>query len=199
MFRMILAVIALIFASSSAHADCFPKFGTDGDDVLAVNTECVTGQKLIGLGGSDILTGWTGDDVLWGDACTADKTGGDCKSGADVMTGGDGDDAFAFNAAKESRPDRADTIEDFTQGHDVIAMAGVCFHAGVECSFVGTAAFDGAPGEVRYRVVHPPQGPTVTIVDADLNGDGTSDFEIDIMGEVYLGAADFLFDTYPPL
>lgn len=199
MVRTIVAALVFACAATSAHADCFPKFGTDGDDVLAANPECSRGQILIGLGGDDVLTGGAGDDVLWGDACSADRGGGFCRPGGDVMTGGSGDDAFAFNIANESRGDHVDEITDFTHGDDAIAMAGVCFHASATCSFIGVAAFDGAPGEVRYRVVHQPGGATTTVIDADLDGDRATDFEVDLTGAFDLTAGDFLFDTYPPL
>jgi serralysin len=114
------------------------------------------------------------------------------------MTGGAGYDAFGFNTAAESRNGHVDVITDFTPGQDIIAMAGVCYHANVTCTWIGTAQFDGTPGEVRYWTTYPPEGNPVVVVSADLDGDGVSDFQIDLLGAVTLSASDFLFDSYPP-
>jgi hypothetical protein len=195
----------LLAAITSAHAVCFPVFGTNGDDTMVCANcgDC----KLIGLGGNDSLTGLDGNDVLYPDSCGASDDPKDCKNGQDTMTGGLGKDAFLFNNKGESRGDHIDTITDFTPGDDVIAMAGVLYHANqVTGSFIGTAPFDGTPGEVNYRVVYLPRshtpahksGQAETIISADLDGDLQPDFEVYLIGSIALTANDFLFDSYPP-
>lgn len=192
---LILAASISLLSAGSAQAECFPQFGTDGPDTIVADPGC--DAVLVGLGGSDTLIGGDGWDVLWGDALSAgDGLGG---NGADILTGGAGFDAFGFNRAAESRGNHIDTITDFTPGEDVIAMAGVCFHAHhVDCSFIGTAAFDGTPGEVRDRVAYLPLGVVMTIITADLDGDQQIDFTVYLIGNLQLSASDFLFTGYPP-
>lgn len=199
----------LLAAITSAQAVCYPKFGTNGPDTLKCDPcgDC----KLIGLGDDDILIGLDGWDVLYPDACQAAGAAGldpkDCKNGKDTITTGPGYDAVVFDKAAQSKGDHVDMITDFEQGHDVIAMAGVLYHAGgLDAVFIGSAPFDGVAGEVRYRwAMQPAMLPdshytaqTLTIVEADLDGDGQPDFEVSLIGQYTLTADDFLFNSYPP-
>jgi len=54
-------------------------------------------------------------------------------------------------------------------------------------SFIGTDAYTGVAGQLRYVV-----GGGITTIAGDINGDGTSDFHIQLTGAIGLVAADFV-------
>ena len=149
--------------------------GRGGDDVIS------------GLRGNDLLKGATGADALAGGAgadTLAGGSGADTLSGGvgrDQLTGGSGADHFVFDSAAEAK---GDTITDFSvRGGDVIDLSGL----ETELSFVGSDAFSGAAGELRFVI----RGGE-TRVQADLDGDGRADFNIALTGEKTLTAEDFL-------
>ncbi|MCP5075867.1 MAG: calcium-binding protein, partial [Rhodobacteraceae bacterium] len=147
-------------------------------------------NTLTGNGGANILTGFGGDDKLKGGAGADDLIGG---LGRDKLTGGADADRFIFNAAAETGTTSAtrDIIKDFSQAEtDLIDVAAI--DAGVAAgdqafAFIGTAAFSGAEGELRYV-----QTATKTIVEADVDGDGAADFTITVLGLHTLAAGDFI-------
>jgi hypothetical protein len=78
-----------------------------------------------------------------------------------------------------------DRINDFSQSQaDKIDLAGITGGSG---SFIGTAAFTGDAGEVRYEA-----GATDTQIYIDSNGDGSADAQIRLIGVVTLTASDFV-------
>jgi hypothetical protein len=54
-------------------------------------------------------------------------------------------------------------------------------------AFIGAAAFSGVAGELRAE-----QLASNVIVSADVNGDGTADFTIQLTGSFAMTAADFV-------
>ncbi len=144
-------------------------------------------DELWGLRGNDVLKGQAGADALQGGA-GADTLAGGAGSdtlaggtGRDQLSGGRGADHFVFDSAAEAK---GDTITDFAlKGGDVIDLSG--FDA--ELSFVGSAAFSGAEGELRFVI----RGGD-TRVQADLDGDGRADFNLVLSGEKALTAEDFV-------
>jgi len=146
-------------------------YGLDGADTL------------FGNGGRDILDGGNGNDIL---------TGGAAK---DEMTGGAGRDTFRFTSLSDMlvTTGTADIIHDFSQSDlDRIQLNLIDANtgtAGVDdaFAFIGTAAFSGIAGQLRYQ-----QTGGNTYVSGDVNGDAAADFFIRIDGTVTLVAGDFL-------
>jgi chitinase len=130
-----------------------------GDTYFAI--ENLTGSKF-----ADKLTGNTGNNLM---------TGG---VGADQMTGGGGADKFVYASLSESTVASSgrDSIYDFTSNDrlDLRLLDANTKVAGNQAfSFIGTAAFSGSAGQLRYD-----KAASDTYVYADVNGDKTADFSI---------------------
>jgi VCBS repeat-containing protein len=123
------------------------------------------GQFVIYSGmGADHITAGAGNDTIYG--------GG----GADEMTGGAGNDLFAYMSADHSTASAMDHIFDFATG-DRIDLSTIDAIAGGDddaFTFVGNAAFSNTAGELRYDSV----GGDDWLVKADIDGDGTADFQV---------------------
>jgi Ca2+-binding RTX toxin-like protein len=135
-------------------------------------------NALSGFAGSDSLTGLGGNDVLFGGA------------GQDFLSGGAGADTYLYTAASDSEAGGADTILDFSPGSDRIDLSGIDANSnnGTEEAFtaIASGAFTGKPGELRWEA-----SGSQTFVYADLNGDGTADFQITV-NALGLTTADFV-------
>ena len=137
-------------------------------------------DQLIGGIGVNRLDGKDGNDYL------ADINGND------TLTGGGGADAFAIGTdGFFTANTRFTTITDFSQtDQDVIFLADSDANpatSGIDpFTFIGTAAFSGASGELRYA-----QRDGNTIVTGDINGDMVADFTIQLTGLITLAASDF--------
>jgi serralysin len=174
------------------------------------NANTVTGtdlsEHLAGLGGDDQLNGKEGDDSIRGgdgaDAITGGAgldliRGGDGAdtitggAGLDRMQGGAGADRFVLTSAEDSFGDTRDRVGDFEQGVDQIDLRLIDADP-VQADdqafvFLGTAAFTGVAGELRFGEVN-----GNTKVSADLDGDARADFQIRLDGLITLTDADFL-------
>jgi len=150
--------------------------GDGGNNTLTGNSgnNILTGaggqDKLLGLGGNDILMGGAGKDTL---------TGG---LGSDELYGGSLDkDVFVYKLATESGVGvgQHDTIHDFDAA-DQINLSGIDADAvsvGNQIFVnIGSAAFT-ALGQMRIQVVGPD-----TLIQANVSGDTTPDFEILLSG-----------------
>ncbi|MEO3999703.1 calcium-binding protein [Mesorhizobium sp. CAU 1732] len=143
--------------------------GLDGNDYI------ITGA------GNDTLNGGNGNDTLVGGA------------GADRMSGGAGSDTFLYMAISDSGVGAAnrDTILDFVRGQDRIDLSALDANtaaAGNQAfSFIGSAAFSGVAGQLRYS-----SSGNTTFVDADINGDRVSDFQIAVNGTNFMTGSDFI-------
>lgn len=168
--------------------------GTDQNDALKGTTG---NDRMEGLGGNDYLYGGSGRDVLlggdgndWLDGGRGNDTldGGNGNdilvggAGRDVMTGGGANDIFVFNPGDTgATPETADRITDFGNGADLIDLSAI--DADVTRSgdqafrFIGTNAFTGRAGELRYQVVD-----HVTWLAADVDGDKIADGYIALDG-----------------
>jgi Ca2+-binding RTX toxin-like protein len=140
---------------------------------------------LWGLGGKDVLRGGNGDDQLFGGDGDDVLRGG---NGWDRLTGGAGADRFEFTSVKDSPVNKPDEILDFQRGQDRIDLSaidanGSAISGNGVFSYLGTGAFTGALGEVRWTpVASGPFGTSYILVEADTNGDRVADMAIIIRG-----------------
>ncbi|MDX0530734.1 protease [Sinorhizobium medicae] len=168
-------------ASAGVVANLGSSSGNTGDaagDVYS-SIENLVGSghadELYGTGGMNSITGGAGDDIIasgWGN----DSIYG--GAGADRLVGGAGADKFLFKALSDSKATSSDSIFDFLPSEqdriDVSAIDANWKVSGNEAfTFVGTASFTGAGGELRY-VKHASD----TYIHGDVNGDKVSDFKI---------------------
>lgn len=98
---------------------------TLGADVLVGDAQA---NKLLGLGGVDIIAGGIGNDTI---------TGG---YGSDKVSGGAGNDAFIFNLRGEA----GDTISDFSNlagNNDTLFIKAATFGGGLTAGFLAATKF----------------------------------------------------------
>ncbi|MGO4126664.1 calcium-binding protein [Inquilinus sp. YAF38] len=138
-------------------------------------------DSLVGNNDANVLQGWNGNDVLTG------------AGGKDTLTGGAGADRFVYGGITQSPVGAgADRITDFShvQG-DHIDLTAIDADTGAPGDqafrFIGTGAYSHHAGELRTAVAG-----GVTTIAGDVNGDGTSDFHIQLTGALALAAADFV-------
>jgi Ca2+-binding RTX toxin-like protein len=164
----------------------------------------VPGQQFSGSAGHDLLHGGNGNDVVNGFAGDDRLEGGLGNDrlvgglGHDELFGGAGHDVFIFTQLADSRHAMRsdgwkvlpDLIGDFTSGEDKIDLSALDALAGTAANdaftFIGTAAFSGHAGELRYDV----QG-GITLIFADTDGNGAADFMLTTSAPL-LHAADFI-------
>jgi Ca2+-binding RTX toxin-like protein len=139
-------------------------WGLDGQDDVA------------GMKGDDKLYGGDGDDYLYGGNGRDELTGG---KGKDQLWGESGSDTFVFADQSElGKGSNADIIKDFEDGDKIDLSAVGSF------TFVGDSAFSASgTGELRFED-HVLQG--------DVDGDGTVDFEIKVKDVNTLHDSDFV-------
>ncbi|MCI5049329.1 MAG: M10 family metallopeptidase C-terminal domain-containing protein, partial [Rickettsiales bacterium] len=161
-------------------------YGYDGNDLLygEADDDLLTGEDgddyLSGGGGADGIYGHAGVDTLDGGAgadfmdAGADNDilkGGD---GTDGLTGGSGADVFVYTNTSESVLWSGDWIYDFVSGTDMLDLSAIT--TGV--SIIGSNAFSAASSpELRYYSVG-----SNTVNHLDVDGNGTADFEIVMVG-----------------
>lgn len=165
-------------------------FGEDGADRLFGNAgrDNVQGgrgnDQVVGGLGNDILAGGEGADTLYG------------EGGADVLLGGLGADRFEMRATSFSTVDAAgrDRINDFSRAQgDKIHLAVIDANGGAvgngTFSFIGQNGFTGVRGQLRVQ-----DNGSTQVVLGDVNGDGTADFAINVVGAGVpnLQAGDFI-------
>jgi Ca2+-binding RTX toxin-like protein len=153
------------------------------------------GDLLIDIenaGGSefnDTLTGTSGKNILLGDLGDDTLRGG---GGADELVGGAGADKFVFTAITDSPFGAGDLIRDFSHAQgDLIDLSGIDANTGAAgdqaFTFIGNALYSGTAGELRFANT----APGVVTIAGDVNGDGTSDFHINLYGTSAV-AGDFV-------
>ncbi|MCP9480470.1 M10 family metallopeptidase C-terminal domain-containing protein [Shimia sp. CNT1-13L.2] len=168
--------------------------GGKGDDLLIGGSGDDT---LYGHNRNDSMEGGLGNDVLFGGDGQDTLHGGNGDDtirglgGQDTMSGGDGADAFSFFNVSDSALGAHDHIIDFIQGDDRIYISAIDANTGAagdqDFTFIGTTAFSGTAGELRYF-----KGGGRTAIRADVDGDGNADFSLDLGLLVDLTAGDFL-------
>jgi Ca2+-binding RTX toxin-like protein len=161
--------------------------GGAGDDTLSGGSDS---DLLEGFDGNDTENGGSGRDFLYGDGGN-DRLRG--STGTDDLHGGSGADRFIFDDGDFGGQGRttADYIADFSHSegdrvdlHLVDAVEGGADNA---FTFIGTQAFSGVAGQLRYLF-----SGGDTFVQGDTDGDGHSDFLIFIEGTHNLTSSDFI-------
>ncbi len=155
-------------------------------------TGTTAGDQLSGLGGDDRLVGGGGKDLLRGGDGADKLTGG---AGADTLNGGAGADVFTFGPTDFAGGSVAsmDRIEDFSaaQGDRIhlstIDASTLSSVMNDKFAFIGTSAFHGNAGELRYQV-----SGGDTYVYGDLNGDRVADLQIHLVGVTTVTAENFV-------
>jgi serralysin len=170
------AQVESLFAADGAATTALDLTGNEANNTLQGNAGS---NLLLGGAGLDYLSGLGGNDVLDGGA------------GADILLGGAGADSFRFTAAGDSPKGGADRINDFLSGTDKIDLSLIDANSGVAgnqaFTFLGTGAFTGVAGQLRYDVV----GSQAHIF-ADTNGDGLADLQIIVSNTPLVAAGDFV-------
>jgi Ca2+-binding RTX toxin-like protein len=163
----------------SGASIAFTVNGTGGSDAIKANLTTV--NTLNGSGGNDQIRGGNLADAISG-GLDNDKLMG--LAGADTLTGGAGADQFRYLFASDSGTGgNADQITDFVSGTDRLNFALLDADpvaAGRQAlSFIGTQSFHATgAAEVRYGSIS--GGHLMVLV--DLDGNGTSDMEIVLLG-----------------
>ncbi len=146
-------------------------------------------ENIIGGSGNDIVTGDTLANVLSGGAGIDSFTGG---GGADTFTGGAGVDRFFFTPASLGpAAAHSTTITDFDRAAgeqlNLTAIDANTVLAGTNpFAFIGAAAFSNTAGQLRFTTQ-----PGQTLIQGDVNGDGTADLTILLAGITGPIAADW--------
>ena len=148
--------------------------GSSGSDTY---TGTRFSDRITGNAGNDALLGANGRDRIKGDAGNDILTGG---AGADDLWGGAGADSFIFKTIAEStvKTSGRDTIFDFsTVQKDKIHLSSIdadtLISGNQAFEFIGTQAFSGQAGELRYE-----KKASDTYIYGDVNGDRVADFAI---------------------
>jgi Ca2+-binding RTX toxin-like protein len=154
-----------------------------------------TGQRLTGNDSDNQIIGAAGNDRLDGGSGNDRLIGG---GGHDQLFGGGGADVFVFTQQSDSRHAirsdgfkiLPDLIGDFISGTDKIDLSALDAVTGTGAndafSFIGTAAFSGHAGELRYEVTG-----GWALVLADTDGNGAADFMLSTTTSS-LAAGDFV-------
>lgn len=162
-------------------------YGSDGNDVLMGN---FGNDRLEGQDDDDVLTGGLGNDVIFGGANDDRLIGG---SGRDLLYGGSERDAFVFldRADSGATATTRDAIQDYTRGVDVIDLSGVDANinlAGNQAfAFVPGGAFTSVAGQLIFQV-----SGLNGVLSADLDGNGTADFSIQLTSRVTFAVNDLV-------
>ena len=151
--------------------------GGSGDDTMLGGGG---DDQLLGDTGRDWMEGQQGNDLLDGGGYNDTLIGG---LGIDTLIGGAGRDTFLFNSAAEiGNGANSDQVLDFTSGTDTIDLSAI---GGL--SFIGTTAFSGSAGEVRYFALA-----GVGYLVGDLDGNQVADFQLLLMNGASVLAGDVI-------
>jgi len=160
------------------------------NDIL-VNMENLVGSaygdSLTGSAGANQLDGGAGNDILVGGAGADTLIG---RAGADGLTGGAGADRFVFKLIADSTSAVRDTIFDFSHADgdkiDLSSMDANSRLAGDQ-AFTLVTWYTKHAGEL---MIGTESGRYV--VKGDINGDGASDFMLNVYSPTSLTSGDFI-------
>ena len=110
-----------------------------------------------------------------------------------MLSGGIGSDRFDFADADVGDHD---IITDFTTGRDTINLGSIDADttraSNQAFQFLREGAFTSAAGQLRYGATTGADGSDATLVEADLDGDGVADFQLELRGQHALTTGDFI-------
>lgn len=170
-------------------ADADSLSGDAGNDTINGNRG---NDQILGGEGNDSLRGGQDNDTISGGA-GADIISGDV--GIDQLTGGDSVDRFVFGTGTSAVGATVDTVTDFQQGSDLIALgfvpAAVLVGSGTAATIdaariAAQALFDGAVGNQEVAAVALSGGSTLLFWSA--SGGATIDSAASFLGQT---ASDF--------
>jgi Ca2+-binding RTX toxin-like protein len=148
-------------------------------------------NSLSGGDGNDFMVGGAGNDILNGGAGNDALIGG---AGRDILNGGTGNDRFDFDLVSDSPAGpalRDSIVGGFAHGFDRIDLSTIDANTLVggnqAFSFIGSAAFSGVAGQLRYSNFS-----GTVIIDADVNGDSTADMQILVADTNFMTGTDFI-------
>lgn len=179
-------------------------YGGDGNDQLIGGSEgdTLNGENgndvLNGGGGQDTLSGGNGNDTLLGGGSSDTLNG---NAGADILvggasgdslTGGADNDLFRFVAVSDSiaLAGKRDQINDFQLGVDDVDVAQIDAIAGGAddaFTYINAGAFTGVAGQLRAFF-----DGTRTVIQGDVDGGATADFEVYVTGNLVLLNTDYI-------
>jgi Ca2+-binding RTX toxin-like protein len=137
-------------------------------------------DRLYGAGGNDEFFGGSGNDRIFGGDGN-DRIRGD--DGQDTLHGGAGADRFILAKASQSPAGQGrDVILDFSSAQgDRIDLSRIDANAKAPgnkaFTFIGADAFTGTAGQLHAVVKD-----GLLLVEGDVNGDRTADFQIEVHG-----------------
>ncbi|MDK4806194.1 MAG: M10 family metallopeptidase [Novosphingobium aromaticivorans] len=167
--------------------------GTDTISGIERATGGAYNDTVIGDGYDNVLSGNGGNDTIDGGAGKDTLRGG---VGLDRITGGAGADRFVFERGIEfggTTATTCDVVTDFSHAQgDTIVVNPIDANTRTPdvddaFTFIGTAAFHGVAGELRYTA-----SGANTLVLGDVNGDGQADFALLLLGAISLTKSDFV-------
>ena len=156
--------------------------GGKGNDTIDGGTG---DDDIDGGDGDDVILGGDGADVIKGGAGNDTVTGG---AGADTITGGDGNDVYVYTAKTDSGvdADTFDIIKDFSIADDKFDFTALLENDVFHFIAAEGGAFTGTQAEVRWDKTG-----GNTLIEIDIDGDGTADMKIQLDGGLNLTEANF--------
>ncbi|MEL6477110.1 MAG: hypothetical protein AAFR17_07260 [Pseudomonadota bacterium] len=147
-------------------------------------------NQLFGEGGNDLLLGGAGADTLFGGGGIDQLRG---NAGTDTLFGGDGTDRFFFLAEDDSPAGSSrDVIGDFA-ANELLSFSSIDADSTSPGNdvfiFLGTDAFSGMPGELRFAKS---AANGFTLIHGDTDGDRLADLQVEITGIFDLTADNFI-------
>jgi Ca2+-binding RTX toxin-like protein len=157
-------------------------YGDAGNDTIDGGADADT---IDGGDGDDTLLGGAGADTITAGAGADKLTGG---AGADTMTGGAGADTYIYTASSDSgtASDSFDIITDFDVSADKFDLTALLANDTFDFVAAEGGAFTGTGAEVRWD-----KDGGATLIEIDINGDGTADMKIKLDDSVDLTASNF--------
>ncbi|HEX8126840.1 MAG TPA: Ig-like domain-containing protein [Allosphingosinicella sp.] len=123
--------------------------------------------RVFGGAGNDLIQGSQNADIIVG------------RGNGDTLYGNGGNDVFRYDSISDSNKAERDGIQDFNAG-DVIDLsridANVLVDGDQAFNFIGNAQFSGTAGELRF--MNDSNGGPIWLVQGDVDGNGTADFEV---------------------